>query len=447
MCRRLADIYTHVFTFFRDAMKWYLSSKASKVFSSINDSIGDQFEEAAQAIKSRINEMYRESQVGGLAEVREVRLTASSIHGDVKEIKEELIADVKDIRDEILRQRQDYDSQHSPYQNLDFGEMMRQTLLANFQEVKLELDGSIVLRKSIHQRTSSSTIPLEIDEPGNGSPSPVPRKSMKRPDALKYATHLQTYITGASLPSNLSYPALVEPAVLHALQSWISETEDSRTLWIVGPHENNAESSARTAALGVIASAFQQNVPFISHFCEWPRYGRGAGSGSGGGGRAQSSEETGLIGCVYSLISQLLQFSIEETDLDLSPERLAKLDGSMESWDTSLDLLEDLLERTPLLPYCVIHGLNDLDWAAGAEACAEVLDVLLRHQERTDSVFNILLTTAGRSKTLARCIPAEQRLYASDEIRRVERRGKRLDLVAPEALASPHVSPRISPER
>lgn len=240
-----------------------------------------------------------------------------------------------------------------------------------------------MLRKSIHQRASSSTIPLEVDEPRNRSPSPVPRKSMKRPDALKFATHLQTYIAGASLPSNLSYLALVEPAVLHALQSWISETEDSRT----------------------------------------------------------------LIGCVYSLISQLLQFSIEETDLDLSPERLAKLDGSMESWDTSLDLLEGLLECTPLLPYCVIYGLNDLDWAAGAEACAEVFDVLLRHRERADSVFNILLTIAGRSKTLARCISAEQRLYASDEIRRVERRGKRLDLVAPEALASPHVSPRISPER
>ena len=184
---------------------------------------------------------------------------------------------------------------------------------------------------------------------------------MKRPDALKYATHLQTHITGASLPRNLSYPALVEPAVLHALQSWISETEDSRTLWVVGPHENSAESSTRTAALGVIASAFRQNVPFISHFCERPRYGRAAGSGSGGGGRARSSEEAGLIGCVYSLISQLLQFSVEETDLDLSPERLAKLDGSMESWDSSLDLLEDLLERTSLLPYCVIHGLNDLD--------------------------------------------------------------------------------------
>lgn len=68
---------------------------------------------------------------------------------------------------------------------------------------------------------------------------------MKRPDALKYATRLQMHITGASLPSNLSYPALVEPAVLHALQSWISETEDSRTLWIVGPHENSAESSDR----------------------------------------------------------------------------------------------------------------------------------------------------------------------------------------------------------
>ena len=69
--------------------------------------------------------------------------------------------------------------------------------------------------------------------------------------------------------------------------------------------------------------------------------------------------------------------------------------------------------------------------------------MLLRHQERANSVFNILLTTVGRSKTLARYIPAEQRLYASDEIRRVERRGKRLDLVAPEALTSPHVSPNL----
>lgn len=97
----------------------------------------------------------------------------------------------------------------------------------------------------------------------------------------------------------------------------------------------------------------------------------------------------GLIGLVYSLIRQLLQFNVEENDLDLSPERFAKLDGTMDSWECSLDLLEDLLDRTRFLPYCVIHGLNKLDWSAGAVACEEFLDILLRRQQKAGSDFNI----------------------------------------------------------
>lgn len=75
-----------------------------------------------------------------------------------------------------------------------------------------------------------------------------------------------------------------------------------------------------------------------------------------------SIEQVRLVGLVYSLIYQLLEFSGAEDELDVSKESLAALNGGKESWSASLEVLRSLLNRTPVLVYCVIDGLNDLEW-------------------------------------------------------------------------------------
>jgi len=74
-----------------------------------------------------------------------------------------------------------------------------------------------------------------------------------------------------------------------------------------------------------------------------------------------SIEQVRLVGLVYSLIYQLLEFSGAEDELDVSKESLAALNGGKESWSASLEVLRSLLDRTPVLMYCVIDGLNDLE--------------------------------------------------------------------------------------
>ena len=130
---------------------------------------------------------------------------------------------------------------------------------------------------------------------------------------------------------------------------------------------------------------------------------------------------------MYSLLSQLLQFSGPEDQLDVSEERLVALDGGKASWDASLKVLRALLDRTPVLMYCVIDGLNDLEWGDGDGWCRQFLDVLLARQQQAGTVLNLLLTTAGQSRVLASCISLEDKHIATKGARELARVGRRIE--------------------
>lgn len=278
-------------------------------------------------------------------------------------------------------------------------------------------------------RSHDGARPEHLEIEYENKPLEIAKSStIPRGQALAYAYHLEEFIVGDDGLRYLSDARhrLAEDIVMRKLQEWIAATENSRTLWISCPVELQMASSARAASLGVIAAALQVEAPFISHFCEKPRYGSDTSHAS--------PERVALIGMVYDLVYQLLQFNIEDTNLDLSQERMRRLDGTDQSWRHSISLLDDLLKHTHNLPYCVIHGMNILEVLDGTEWCHDLVEVLVGHQQKSDNVFNLLFTTAGQSRVLDEWISGEDRFYATKTMKYVQRRGQQLNLHVPQTL-------------
>ena len=93
------------------------------------------------------------------------------------------------------------------------------------------------------------------------------------------------------------------------------------------------------------------------------------------------------------------------------------MDGEACSWKASLRILRTLLSHTPVITFCVIDGLNKLEWNNGGSWCSQLLDILKERQQQSDSSFNILLCTAGQSIVLPKHVKMEDRQIANKRAR------------------------------
>ncbi|KAI1161119.1 hypothetical protein F5B18DRAFT_629515 [Nemania serpens] len=201
-----------------------------------------------------------------------------------------------------------------------------------------------------------------------------------------------------------------EDEVVPKLCTWMVEKAAPHTLWISNPSYAAAIFGLQAEALAVVAAERQAKVPLISHFCRRPRPDEMPRPSE----MPQPSEmprpremragmshaQVEIIGMLYSLIFQLLQFGAAKDEVEVSTESLVALNGRHESWSAGLKVFRALLDRTPVLMYCVIDGLNDLEFQDGREQCRQFLDILFARQRKRGTVFNILLTTAGQSTLL-----------------------------------------------
>ncbi|KAJ4399968.1 hypothetical protein N0V91_009041 [Didymella pomorum] len=142
-------------------------------------------------------------------------------------------------------------------------------------------------------------------------------------------------------------------------------------------------------------------------------------------------EKAGLIGLVYSLIIQLLQFRVEEDVLRISKEDMEALNGSDESWGIALGMLRSHLRATPQLSACVIDDLNMLALSTGVDWCEELLDVIFEHQQTCAHAFRVLLTTAGHSGIISEYFERDERVFVQRGAQEILRRDLRaLELVS-----------------
>ena len=243
--------------------------------------------------------------------------------------------------------------------------------------------------------------------------------SINRTDAGKLVIGLEKWVIGGEGHSlfNDGRFWLPEIDVAWRLHEWIGKDSKSHTLWISSSDLSQVElSGSRAAALNALVAAWTAELSVISHFCERPRY---TTLSSG-----RDVEKVGLIGTVYSLITQLFQLNFEDDEFEIPQAQIEALNGSDESWPQALDILSAILKATPHLGICVVDGLNDLAFKGGTKWCSDFLQVLFEHQKLCRGSFKILLTTSGQSRVLQDYVDVADRMFTHTEAREVIRAGR-----------------------
>jgi hypothetical protein len=375
---RLADIYALLLKFYRDAMAWFLKSRVSRFMSSFNEELKDIYQQAVRDIEGRIDVLYRQ---------------ADSVQF---RIFKRMSRNIEDMKEESFRQRQIYNS------DMEVGRKGLQLIT----ETMLDMQKNMQMQSEIIQKyrmiTGGAESPRDIQQEaitylGKG-------KQITGQQFRTYTGAVRSVIVGEEgfKYLNQGYLWLVDGLTLAKLEVWMLEKPVARTLWISSPM-SNAVSGARAAAISVLASSLQAEQPIISHFCRRPHRNEVS--------KQLTSEEAGILGLVYSLINQLQQFVRDEDWIEVDEETLRKLDGSRESWSTSLQLLAVLLRTTPNFPCCVIDGINELEWSGGVEWCREFLKII--QQEEQYQSYSLLITTTGQSRFLANLISPQDRYFVS----------------------------------
>jgi hypothetical protein len=177
------------------------------------------------------------------------------------------------------------------------------------------------------------------------------------------------------------------PIVLE-IQDW-SKSPDSQMLWVIGPMEKAYPSSASKIAASVVNSAFTLSIPTISYFSHWP---------------LQNNRDP-VVSILYSLIRQLLNLLSGTFNgcIDISARRLQLLNGSEQSLDEAIKLVEELVWLVPPLTLCILDGIDHFDYMQRNRQTIEALILLLKERiTSSDSVknksmgtFKVLFTTAG----------------------------------------------------
>lgn len=403
MRKRLAEIYLQVFDFFQHAMKWY---KGNKFLPSLDSNLPKEFDSKIKKIRDAVASLHRDGIIGGHAEVRDIRLTGETNQAIISQV---LKVSIETQKASIETQQwcQGYDEKYRKLENiierLLLGRTMSNSLLDSFQSARKELP-ALAERSSSRGDVGSMYLadgPSRFEEINT------------RLQVVSMLKSLQGFIAMATVVVTLRspFPSFADGLLIHSLQQWLS-AEESQNLWIVGPPDICTPSGMATVASRIIdtVQASEIPVPVVFHFCKRPSFDDEVFP-------TQTQEEAAMVWLVYSLITQLVGFLAPEIDrrMDLSQERLSRLDGTTASWSTSLEILEELLLFAPALLFCIIDGLNRFDLAKGSKMCKEFLRTLRNSQRiagRNGKVLKILLTTSGLSDALVDEIPNSERHFA-----------------------------------
>lgn len=103
-----------------------------------------------------------------------------------------------------------------------------------------------------------------------------------------------------------------------------------------------------------------------------------------------------------------------------------KLDGTVESLEEALRLVQDLAKLCPPYVVCVIDGIDELDYGKGQEGCRMLLEALreLMDVEANDDgderMFKVLFTTASQPGTLLQNLAVSEMLLEDEGVSSLE---------------------------
>lgn len=365
-----------MFEFFHGAMKWFLDSRFGRFFKSFDESIKEGFDAAKDSIETQVEELYRQAHIASSAEARCA---------------------------EVRRQREATTNKSSASGHLVI--LCLEATLERVHSERLTLDPDNILEPG--------SLLQSVPHSGNIEPAIRPAEGgITRQKLREYEQYLRRFIVGNEGQDLLSSAVFwrADDLVLFRWRAWIMKDTQSSTLWVSSQPELNGVTSAKALAFSTILASWQAEMPVISHFCSRAREDEVHDGMSKG--------QVGLLGLVYSLICQLIQFNQGDEVLDIR-ESVEALDGRSESWSASLDVLKALLDRMPPRFLCVIHGLNNLEWGEQEPMCRQVIEILLACQKKSGVVLSLLITTDGQSRLLASLVSMEDRCLSDKKAKEI----------------------------
>ncbi|KAI0901657.1 purine and uridine phosphorylase [Annulohypoxylon nitens] len=236
-----------------------------------------------------------------------------------------------------------------------------------------------------------------------------------------YAAELQSLISKINTTPSSSQPALysnthltdifMSSQVLTRLRKWWSDPS-SELLWIQEQVGLDVESST---SKGILALAQKANIPVAA----WQYIHKSSS-------KEDIDSCTSLNKMLFSLIEQISRNLPSEFQsfTDFSTERFRKLDGSQESIQGGVKLIQDLLQSMDRPLIVVIEGLQMIDREKDhhvQNGLRTLLEVLQHPNEGRDSggtLVKSLLITPGQTRFLIselklanRCETSQSRVY------------------------------------
>lgn len=363
------ELYAHIFLYFRGMLDWFRKKRLKRVLDSFNEDLSKDQEDLMLKIRDIAGIMDKRLLRGKAAEVRVTRIGVESSQADIRRA----LAELQDMRLQQGRHESKMDElylfqKEEARRRLDHEERLqlmseqstvqRQALL--FNNVVVLFNGQLTdqadefrmdrIARSFNQRLLVGQLPI--------TPPTIEERATTREDVLADSTHLEDYFGRDSLRINIDdSDVLASDDLASSLEDWML-AKSSSLLSIAGPDTNMHSldhNPLSKVAAAIVKSADAASIPVISYFCSLDRRWRLT--------EGETMEARGLIALVYALIRQLIELLPPglNVGIDLGSKRLQSFDGTLESWESCITLLGDLLSCTKPVLYCIIDGIQWLD--------------------------------------------------------------------------------------
>lgn len=194
--------------------------------------------------------------------------------------------------------------------------------------------------------------------------------------------------------------------VMLEFNKWIIE-DGSKIMWVEGESSSFQGSALSLAAMRIYDLSIKEGIACLSFFAK-PRYRFAVQPHP-----ALSHKEAATVAMLYSIICQLARLLPPEFDPtpDLDVEKFQLLDGTLDSANVALQIIEALIPHTPRVLMCVLDGFQ-LAESKSTRPYLSSLMALLRAQ-REKKILKLCATTEGNSLVLAQNTGMRERVDAS----------------------------------
>ncbi|KAG8169420.1 hypothetical protein KVR01_000165 [Diaporthe batatas] len=415
MIKAVSVLYSHIFSLLSDLLNYCSKSSAKRLLDSFNDKLYEEHEAKLGEIRKQGAKIKEIAAQGSHAELRATRIIAEDTNITLEELRQDVKVGLEGqarYEAEMLdyAERMEKNMSRMMEQRMEVPEMLQQ--LANRVFGFLEGSGHswiIENRASSCRLRNTSSIPTlggsgmtynvgQQARPNESQhlllqPSHISEAEWTSDQVQVDSSHIEDFFDRARirLTGEFLRPVMVPPLALKRIAEWLGN--EANFLWIEGPfiQAMDSDNAISLVAANVVELVAQSGVCVISYFCQLP-----------GSRELRDGNSTPEVQAFIALLCGLLRQAVEHliprftARVDLSQKRFRLVNGKMETWSETLDLLDDVLTALDMRLVCVIDGVHWLDDRSADLMFAALIDTLRTSRIKT------LLTTTGRSACLRR---------------------------------------------